>query len=225
MLKISHLISLETSLSPTSHIYKTPVQSEISTPKLLEKHTKVIGEACTLCAISIRLHLNTFELLLIAISKIMASLRFLTFFSPLLLIITLSLVDSTSRTEASRILETALPKVPELPKTVLPELPPLPKVPELPKPELPEQPSLPKVPALPKPELPEQPSLPKVPELPKPELPEQPSFPKVELPPLPKPEFPVLPKPELPVLPKPEFPVLPKPELPVLPKPEVPKFP
>ena len=127
------------------------------------------------------IYLITFELLLISISKIMASLRFLTFLSPLLLI-TLSMVDNTSRTEARRILETTLPKVPELPKPGLPELPPLPKVelPTLPKPELPVLPK-PEFPELPKPEvpkLPELPPFPHFPELPKTTLPTIPALPK-----------------------------------------------
>ena len=47
------IISLETALSSTSHIYKTPIQSEISTPKWLEKLAHF--------AISIRLYLITFD--------------------------------------------------------------------------------------------------------------------------------------------------------------------
>ena len=159
------IISLETALSSTSHIYKTPIQSEISTPKWLEKLAHF--------AISIRLYLLLIQVLLISISKIMASLRFLTFLSPLLLI-TLSMVDNTSRTEARRILETTLPMVPELPKPELPEMPPLPKVelPTIPKPELPELPK----PEVPK--LPELPSFPHFPELPKTTLPTIPALPK-----------------------------------------------
>ncbi|PSS17360.1 COPII coat assembly protein like [Actinidia chinensis var. chinensis] len=109
----------------------------------------------------------------------MAFYRNSSFLLSLLLITSLAISGKT--VHAARVLlETRLPKVPDLSK---PELPPLPTFPTLPEPKLPplpkvEVPLLPHVPTLPKPEMPELPPLPHLPNLAEPTLPSIPALPK-----------------------------------------------
>jgi hypothetical protein len=180
----------KTSLFSTSHIYKNPmVFSRKSTAKSTLHTTCDLLKPKTLPSLEA-----------IAISTTMANHIFPLFISPLIGIMSMSLIMSqTILVEARQLLEVTLP---ELPKPEFPELPKpeLPKLPEFPIPELPKF-EIPKLPELPKPEFPE---------LPKPELPKLPEFPKPELP---KFEIPKLP--ELP--PFPHFPDLTKSTLPTIP--------
>jgi hypothetical protein len=144
-----------TSLFSTSHIYKNP--------KVFARKSTAKSTLHTTCDLLKPKTLPSLEA--IAISTTMANHIFPLFISPLIVIMSMSLIISqTILVEARQLLEVTLP---ELPK---------PEFPELPKPELPKLPEFP-IPELPKFEIPKLPELPPFPhftDLTKPTLPTSP---------------------------------------------------